>query len=331
MRTRSSGVRTGLKSLAATTTCGNTALVVLMLLTPSRGPRNTLTRLARVYRSCIRGAYHLAGPCGAPSCTHATTAAGAASQCHVLGVVLKDCCVSSALLCQNADLSAGSSGGVARTAAQGGGSDTLAMQFADSVVQQWLTPGPSVLPALECGLPHSSPLASVATEVREEDVHTFFDRVVAGYASGTFVSPSQRAALNLRTDAKGLSWALDECLLVPDFDRLRKECFESVMAHSYFCMHTVQPEYAYSNAVSSGIRWPAAAVKAVLAPLAPEAALAPTPCFGLTSLSLCMINTCDAMSYELSGAHGACLASPRHPKTLGPVYALQIASMCSHG
>ena len=166
---------------------------------------------------------HPAGPCGAPSCTRASTAAGAASQCPLLGVVLQDCCVSSALLCQHADLSAGSSGDAAGTAAQGGGSDTPAMQFADPMVQQWLTPGSSVLPSFECDLPYPSPLASVATEGREEDVHTFFlnnffDRVVAGYASDTSVSPSQRAALNLRTDAKGLSWTLDECLLVPDFD-----------------------------------------------------------------------------------------------------------------
>ena len=108
------------------------------------------------------------------------------------------------------------------------------MQFADAMVQQWLTPDPSVLPSFECDLPFPSPLVSVATEGREEDVHTFFflknflDRVVAGYASDTSVSPSQRAALNLRTDAQGLSWTLDECLLVPDFDNLRKECFESV-------------------------------------------------------------------------------------------------------
>ena len=64
-------------------------------------------------------------------------------------------------------------------------------------------------------------------------LNNFFDRVVAGYASDTSVSPSQRAASNLRTDAKGLSWTLDECLLVPDFDNLRKECFESVHVHPY--------------------------------------------------------------------------------------------------
>ena len=204
----------------------------------SRAPQHFDSVCSRLSFLRLPRADHPAGPCGAPSCTRARTAAGAASPCQLLGVISRDCCVSSALLCRDADLNAGSSGDAAGTAAQGGGSDTPAMQFADPMVQQWLTPGPSVLPSFECDLPYPSPLASVATEGREEDVHTFFlnnffDRVVAGYASDTSVSPSQRAALNLRTDAKGLSWTLDECLLVPDFDNLRKECFESVHVHPY--------------------------------------------------------------------------------------------------
>ena len=54
----------------------------------------------------------------------------------------------------------------------------------------------------------------------------FFDRVVKGYAHSLPVSHSQRAALNLREDKRGLLWTPDECLYVPDLDALRKECFE---------------------------------------------------------------------------------------------------------
>ena len=53
MRTRSNDACAGLTSLAATTTSGNTALVVLMLLTPSRGPRNPSPRFARACLSYV--------------------------------------------------------------------------------------------------------------------------------------------------------------------------------------------------------------------------------------------------------------------------------------
>ena len=176
-----------------------------------------ITRLSLLHTA---RALHPPGPCGAPGC------------------VPQDCCECSTPLCWDAGVGVNPSGDAAGAAAQGGGSDTPDSQYADPMVQQWLAPCPSVLNSLECASACPSPLASVATEGREEDVHPFFQddfyvRVVSGYAQSFPVSPSQRVALSLREDDKGLLWTRDECLLVPDVDTLRKEYFESVHVHPY--------------------------------------------------------------------------------------------------
>ena len=55
----------------------------------------------------------------------------------------------------------------------------------------------------------------------------FFKRVVAGYESDSAVSPGSEHVPAV-ADSEGLRWTTQQQLYVPDYETLRKECFESV-------------------------------------------------------------------------------------------------------
>ena len=64
-------------------------------------------------------------------------------------------------------------------------------------------------------------------------IENFTQRMLSGYAQDVHVSVTLKHSMKLKRTKEGLLWTNDDRLVVPDYDNLRYECFESVHKHPY--------------------------------------------------------------------------------------------------